>query len=209
MFEILNRTLIRLVPMADHRVDRLNPVVRRLARAIPAATAAFLVVATVSGPTLDASGNHDALASDSPGYSIGSELDALLAVDCLHCRPCDKNKGHEILDKTAPPGPGVEAHHPHPCQKNSGPCFLDPRDPENKPPHPQCSNQLGFDPRLDDVINDLITSTPVELAALLEHYPHRLRVNKRRKALQLLGCGNQVVGSYSVTSIPALEAFVS
>ena len=198
MFEILNRTLIRLVPIADPRVDHLNSVVRRLARAIPAAIAAFLVVAAVSGPSLDARGDHDALASDSPGSVIGSELDALLAQKCLVCRPCDED-GHEILNQKPPPTGGHEAYHHYPCLERSGDCSS----------HPKCGANRDVAAAATDLINSLKASNPMQLAALLERNPHRMRINESRKALQLIGCRDQVVASYSVVSIPALAAFVS
>jgi beta-phosphoglucomutase-like phosphatase (HAD superfamily) len=59
-----------------------------------------------------------------------------------------------------------------------------------------------------DVIQTLKGSTADQLTVLLASNPDRLRINRSRGALQLIGCWNQVVASYSANSIPALEVLI-
>lgn len=198
MFEILKRTLTRRGRMENPRSDRLVSVPRRF----PTAIGGLLAVAAVFGASPDAREYDNEDTTESHASSTGTALDELLAQECYACEVCDEGNGHEILNQTdPPPGEGVAAYHDHPCLAGSGGCFGE------RDPHPRCNGpQFAFSQGSDDVINSLIASTPVQLATLLERYPHRLRINQSRKALQLIGCRNQVVASYSATSIPALAA---
>lgn len=198
MLEIMKRTLAKRVRMEDSRGDRLTSVFRRRATVIPTAIAGLLVVAAASGASPDPRGYHDGGIAESPASSIGMALDELLAQVCLTCYPCEK-RGHRIEERKPPPNRGYLAFHGYPCLENSGDCGS----------HPKCTGMGEDATAAADLISSLKASTPLELAALLERSPHRVRINKSRKSLQLIGCQNQVVASYSVTSIPALEAYVS
>jgi len=59
-----------------------------------------------------------------------------------------------------------------------------------------------------DLIDSLKDSTPTQLASLVERYSHMVQVNRARRALQLIGCNERIVASYSSETIPALEALL-
>ena len=54
----------------------------------------------------------------------------------------------------------------------------------------------------------LKTATPAELLQLADRNPQRVRINRHRRALQLIGCESQVVASYTVVSVPALASLL-
>lgn len=201
MLEILKRTLTKRVRLEDSGAVRPASIARRLATAIPTTIAGFLVVAAVSGASPDSRGYDDEVIMESHASSIGMALDEVLAQRCLQCYPCGRH-GHRVEERSPARGRGGHmAFHGKPCLENGGGCDT----------HTKCRGGAGQgDVRTaaTDLINSLKSSTPLQLAALLERNSHRLRINESRKALQLIGCQNQVVASYSVTSIPALEAFV-
>lgn len=203
MFATAKRTLAKLIPLGYRRGMPKTATTLNLASIIPTALAALLVVAAVSGSTPDGAIRDDARAAPTAS-SVAMALEDVLAQTCYMCVGCEDD-GHEILHRAPPPDGGRLAFHPHPCQARSGPCDHDP----NRGGHPPCGGTDILVAGSSDVIQTLKGSTPDQLAALLESTPHRLQINRSRNALQLIGCSNQVVASYSVNSIPALEAFIS
>lgn len=59
-----------------------------------------------------------------------------------------------------------------------------------------------------ELIDSLKDSSPAQLASLVERYSHMVKVNEARRALQLIGCNERIVASYSSGTIPALEALL-
>ena len=204
MFATAKRTLTKLIPLGYRRGKGTPPTTRNLASTIPTAMAALVVVAAVSGSTPDGSVWNDARTTAPTASSVAMALEDLLAQTCYLCSDCGDD-GHQILNRRPPPDGGRLASHPHPCQENAGPCDTDPR----RGGHPRCGVTDILVAGSSDVIQTLKASTPDQLTALLASNPHRLRINRSRNALQLIGCWNQVVASYSVNSIPALEALIS
>ena len=196
-----SRTLTRLIQLGSRIGQHRSPATRRFATIVPTAIAALLAVAAASGSTPDGAMWNDAKATDPPAPSLEMALENLLVDRCYLCGDCGKF-GHKILNRRPWFGGGKVAAHPHPCLEDSGRCDL----PYKEGGHRSCGI---FAAGSSDVIRDLKASTPDELAGLLEGSPHRLRINRSRKALQLIGCPDQVVASYSVNSIPALEALLS
>ncbi len=204
MFATAKRTLTKLFPLGYYLGKRIPPTTRSLASIIPTAMAALLVVAAVSASAPDGTVRNHAGTTAPPASSIEKALEDLLAHTCYMCVGCGDD-GHEILNRRPPPDGGNLAFHPHPCQERAGPCDLDPK----RGGHPPYGGVGILVAGSSDVIQTLKRSTPAQLAALLESAPHRLRINRSRNALQLIGCWNEVVASYSVKSIPALEALIT
>ncbi len=201
MFVTIKRTLTRRIPSRHRPGNRETPATRSLATIIPTATASLLVVAAVSGSTPGGAAENNATVTPlAPSFEMA--LEDLLAQTCYPCEPCD-GFGHRILDSRPPPNDGRLAFHPHPCITRTGSC-----DPEDGP-HPPCGGTEAFASGFSDVIQTLKASTSEQLTALVAGSPHRLRINRSRQALQLIGCQDRVVASYSVNSIPALEALLS
>ena len=75
--------------------------------------------------------------------------------------------------------------------------------------HPSCG-LVGDQAMLAaaDLIDSLRGSTPAQLASLVERYSHLVQINEARRVLQLIGCNNRIVASYSSQTIPALEALL-
>ncbi|MDE2655714.1 MAG: hypothetical protein F4107_03870 [Gemmatimonadetes bacterium] len=48
-------------------------------------------------------------------------------------------------------------------------------------------------------------ATPAELREAVSRHPEQIRINRDRRALQLIGCASEVVASYTATSLPALS----
>lgn len=129
------------------------------------------------------------------GFARAAELERLLPQMCLSCSPCGR-RGH-LHGAQPPPTGGRLAFHPHPCLNGIG-CGA----------HPSCGlGDLAMGPAAD-LIDSLKESTPTQLASLVERYSHMIQVNEARRALQLIGCGNRIVASYSSETIPALEALL-
>ena len=204
MFATVRRTLTRLIPLGYRRGNRKTHTTRKLAIIIPTGIASLLVVAAVSGSTPNGSVWNDPRTTAPTASSIAMALEDLLAQTCYLCGECGLD-GHEILNRRPPPNGGRLGFHPHPCQERAGPCDGDP----DRGGHPPCGGVDILVAGSSDVIQTLKASTPDQLTALLASNPHRLRINQSRSALQLIGCENRVVASYSVNTIPALEALIS
>ncbi len=121
-----------------------------------------------------------------------AELERVLPQACFSCSSCGKN-GHKHGDRPLPTG-GRQAFHPHPCLEGGGCDF-----------HPECTVTMAA---AADLIDSLRDSTPTQLASLVERYSHMVQVNRARRALQLIGCNERIVASYSSETIPALEALL-
>ncbi len=154
-----------------------------------------LILATGSGAIDVASPAGPVVPVDPIALANGKDLDDMLPQMCLSCSPCGK-RGHKH-GKRIPTTGGRAAFHPHPCLEGIG-CGS----------HPKCG--LGGEIRsaAADLIESLKTSTPAQLAATVERYPHRMHLNAARGSLQLIGCNDQIVASYSYKSIPALKALL-
>jgi len=128
-------------------------------------------------------------------FAHAAELERVLPQGCFSCSPCGKN-AHKHGDRPLPTG-GREAYHPHPCLKGGG-CDV----------HPECGTSELAMAAAAELIDSLKDSTPTQLASLVERYSHMVQVNRARRALQLIGCNERIVASYSSETIPALEALL-
>lgn len=128
-------------------------------------------------------------------FADAAELESVLPQACFGCSSCGK-RGHRHPDQPLPFG-GRWAYHPHPCLQGGG-CEV----------HPQCGMGDQAMGAVADLIDSLRDSTPTQLALVLERYSHLVQVNEARRALQLIGCDNRIVASYSSETIPALEALL-
>ncbi len=122
-------------------------------------------------------------------------LERVLPQACFSCSPCGK-KGHEHGDQPLPTG-GRWAYHPHPCLQGGGCEF-----------HPECGMGELAMAAAADLIDSLKDATPTQLGLLVERYAHMVQVNGARRAVQLIGCNERIVASYSSETIPALEALL-
>ncbi len=127
--------------------------------------------------------------------AFAAELERVLPQACLSCSPCGKN-AHRHGEQPPPTG-GRLAYHPHPCLDGGG-CEW----------HPSCGLGDQAMAAAADLINSLRESTQAQLSSLVERYPQMIQINEDRRALQLIGCNNRIVASYSSDTIPALEALL-
>ncbi len=166
---------------------------KSLIRSIPTLAALMLTIASIASDT--------ALPSwaDMPLEPVASmdaaELERVLAQACFSCSSCGR-RGHVHGEQPLPFG-GRWAYHPHPCLQGGG-CGV----------HPQCGTGDLAMGTAADLIDSLRDSTPTQLASLVESYSHMVQVNEKRRALQLVGCDNRIVASYSSETIPALESLL-
>ena len=129
-----------------------------------------------------------------PGVEeIGTKLEFLLQWACFRCRACGLS-GHQLSGVDPE---GVVGFHPEACTKGS--CSQ----------HPTCihtDEMVGVSKDvLSATLESLTAAAPAEITALASAFPHVVRINRDRQALQLIGCGDQIVASWSATSVPALE----
>ncbi|WP_419934305.1 hypothetical protein [Candidatus Palauibacter sp.] len=164
-----------------------------LTRFVPMLAALTLTIAPSASDT--ALPSPADLAVEPVAFAYAAKLEKVLPQMCVSCSPCGK-KGHEHTEE-APPAGGVLAYHPHDCLQGGG-CDW----------HPSCG--LGDQAMLAaaDLIDSLRGSTPAQLASLVERYSHLVQINEARRVLQLIGCNNRIVASYSSQTIPALEALL-
>lgn len=123
---------------------------------------------------------------------IAAAMEHLLPSWCLACWKC--RDGHELVDGPLPPNGGYVGFHPESC--GAGDCSL----------HPRCGGDGdASDATALHLSASLKAVAADELTALVAKHPNRVRINRDRRTLQLIGCQDQVVASYGVASIPALE----
>ena len=163
-----------------------------LTRFVP--TLAALVLTIASSASDPASPPPADTPVEPVAFAYAAELDRVLPQMCLSCSPCGR-RGHLHGDRPPPTG-GRVAFHPHPCLNGIG-CGA----------HPSCGMGEVMS-AAGDLIESLKTSTPTQLASLVERYSHMLQFNEARRALQLIGCDDRIVASYSSETIPALEALL-
>lgn len=123
-----------------------------------------------------------------------ADLAWLSSVGCHDCFQCDY--GHEF-DSNPLPLAGREGTHE--CEPGS--CGV----------HGMCDPDMAsalMGPDVKATLKAIRGATPEELLALVAKYPHRLRVNQSRRALQLAGCGDSVVASYGTMSVPSLAVLL-
>lgn len=125
---------------------------------------------------------------------LAAGMERLLQAYCFTCVPCGFGK-HSLLGGPPPPfGDGVVGFHPESC--GMGGCSM----------HPSCRWQVASGAMHPDLLSGSLKAVDAdELTALLAELPHRVRINHDRRMLQLIGCREQVVASYGVASVPALE----
>jgi len=162
-----------------------------LTRFVPTLAALTLAIAPSASDTALPS-PADMRAEPVAFADAAAELERVLPQACFSCSSCGKN-AHKHGNQPLPSG-GREAYHPHPCLEGGGCEF-----------HPECEVTMAA---AADLIDSLKDSTPTELASLVERYSHMVQVNRARRALQLIGCNEQIVASYSSETIPALEALL-
>jgi len=126
--------------------------------------------------------------------ALAVELEAMIPQWCLPCFSCADDNGHPHGYEPSPLG-GRVAFHPHGYVEGS-----------NCGSHPSCGGEAMS--AAADLIDSLMGSTPSQLALLAVRYPNMVRVNESRRALQLVGCNNRVIASYSSKTIPALKALL-
>ena len=123
---------------------------------------------------------------------IGTKLELLLQWYCFTCVPC--RGGHQLMGSDRE---GVVGFHPEACTEGS--CSQ----------HPPCivSDEVAGSSKdvLRPTLAWMAAAAPSEIVALARAFPHVVRINRDRQALQLIGCGDQIVASWSPTSIPALQ----
>ena len=157
-------------------------------------TLAALILTIASSASDTVSPSPADIPVEPTAFAHAAELERVLPQMCLSCTRCGQN-GHRHGERPLPVG-GRLAFHPHPCLIGGG-CDV----------HPDCG--VGVQAvAAADLINSLMESTPAQLASLVESYPHMVEVNETRRALQLIGCNNRIVASYSSETIPALEALL-
>lgn len=120
-----------------------------------------------------------------------ADLTWLSSAGCQECSPCNELK-HQLTPSPYPWNGRVAEHD---CA--IGDCF----------DHLPCGPDIADAAALQDAtstIHAIRRADPAELKALVAAYPHLLRINHRRQALQLVGCGSAVVASYGIASIPSL-----
>ena len=154
----------------------------------------------------DASRPPTALAAVEAGnWAMSLDLDWLLqwpCQDCVECFTFGGSWGHRLVANPSPWNARVGWHK----NCNPGSCFI----------HPWCqpdamADGASRDPGEQDpwkTVEVIKNATPPELMALVAKYPEAVRINGDRRALQLIGCGETVVASYGVTSVPSLRALL-
>lgn len=124
---------------------------------------------------------------------LAAEMERLLQWHCFYCVACAPKK-HMLAGGPPPPFGGVIGFHPESC--GEGHCSM----------HPSCGWQASSGTTPPDLLSGSLKAVDAEeLAALLAELPHRVRINHDRRMLQLIGCREQIVASYGVASVPALE----
>lgn len=164
-----------------------------LTRFVPTPAALILTIASSASDTPLPS--PAGTSAEPVAFVHAEELERVLPQTCLSCSSCGK-RGH-MHPQQPPPFGGYLAFHPHPCLDGIG-CGA----------HPSCGMGDLAMGAAADLIDALRDSTPTQLALLVERYSHMVRVNEARRALQLIGCDNRIVASYSSETIPALEALL-
>lgn len=121
------------------------------------------------------------------------KLEFFLPWYCFTCRACVFGR-HQL---TGADREGVVGFHLEAC--TTGSCSQ----------HPTCivSDEIVGANKdvLVGTLESLTAAAPAEIAALANGFPHVVRINRDRRALQLVGCGDQIVASWSSNSIPALQ----
>lgn len=125
---------------------------------------------------------------------LAAEMERLLQAYCFACVACAP-KSHMLVGGPPPPfSDMVIGFHPESC--GAGYCSM----------HPRCSGRATSGATPPDLLSGSLKAVGAEeLATLLAELPHRVRINHDRRMLQLIGCREQVVASYGVASVPALE----
>jgi hypothetical protein len=153
----------------------------------------MMMLALVAMPLLNATTPADS------GVPLTSfDLDALLVGDCVwHCRKCD-NDEHDIVVATTS---NAQSIHHETC--NPGKCSLHDCEPT--------FTATASDPNAFPV-NGLLEleaaverSTYAQLAEFVKANPGRVRLNRERGALQLLGCNDAIVASYTRHTTPVID----
>ena len=136
-------------------------------------------------------------ATEAPLALASFNLEVMLASGCVYyCDSlCDEGE-HRIITAIYT---NAESNHHETC--NPGSCSMH-----------ECDPTFAATGRNPDALLDLEVaikrSTPAELAAFVKANPARIRLNHERAALQLVGCNDAIVASYSSETIPALEALL-
>ena len=144
-------------------------------------------------PSPLASGTAYSTSANAEVEEIGTKLELLRQWYCFNCEGCIWG-GHRL---TGSDKEGVIGFHPEAC--THGPCSQ----------HPTCgiTDEIAEASNgvLLAVVESLTAAAPAEIVALASAFPHVVRVNRDRRALQVIGCGDKIVASWSATSVPALR----
>ena len=133
---------------------------------------------------------------------IDADFERLLAGYCMRCSMCPGQPRHHSLAHRPPPRGGYIGDHPETCEWGS--CDEG---------HRFCRGTDGgagseHEDDLKAVVATMKDATGPELRAVVARHPLRVRINRARQALQLVGCEDQVVASLGTTSIPALRVLL-
>lgn len=135
-----------------------------------------------------------------PAVPLASfDLDAMLVGDCVwHCRECAAEGQHDIVKATTN---NAEAQHHETC--NPGECSLH----ECKPDFTAIDREDVDTSPVNGLLElevALERSTYAQLVEFVKANPERVRINRERGALQLLGCNEAIAASYTSHTAPAI-----
>ena len=164
-----------------------------------------LAVSVAAAAGIDRTGLRDAGTTIPPSTTAISDVDfeRLLPGFCMRCFTCPGQVRHHSLEWKELGKPGYTGYHPEDCEWGS--CT----EARHRPCGGSKTVDFAADDQLPAALEAIRTATAEELTAVLVRHPLRLRLNHARKALQLVGCEDEVVASYGVSSIPALRVLLS
>ena len=133
---------------------------------------------------------------------VDADFERLLEGYCMRCSMCPGQPMHHSLAHRPPPRGGYIGAHPETCEWGS--CVE---------MHHFCRRPDGdagseYEDELEAVLAAMEDATPRELRAVVARHPLRVRINRSRQALQLVGCEDQMVASLGTNSIPALRVLL-
>lgn len=131
-----------------------------------------------------------------------ADFERLLAGFCMRCSMCPGRPRHHSLAHPAPRKGGYIGAHPETCEWGS--CVET---------HRSCRRPDGdagseYEGALEAVVAAMEDATGPELRSVVARHPLRVRINRSRQALQLIGCEDLVVASLGTPSIPALRVLL-
>ncbi len=133
---------------------------------------------------------------------VSADFERLLAGYCMRCSMCPGQPSHHSMAHPPPRRGGYIGDHPETCEWGS--CV----EMHHACRRPDGDSGSEFDDELEAVLAAMEDAAAPELRAVVARHPLRVRINRSRQALQLIGCEDQVVASLGTTSIPALRVLL-